>query len=88
MLEDAEALAEAQDRSAEDDARLSELLSAARDELRMAEELGYGSKKDYRTFHRQIDEIERKTADGEVRSGWFDEIKKSLGDFRLSFFDN
>ena len=46
----------------------------------MAELLGYGKKKDYRPMYEQLDEIDKKSANGKSGMGWFDQIKKQLSD--------
>lgn len=78
MLKDAESLAERKDRSAESDDSLAMLLENARYQLKMAEALGYGDKKDYKTFFAQLDEIKKKTEKGKSGTGFFDKIKRSM----------
>jgi hypothetical protein len=80
MLAAAEKLAEKEKRSEEENKQLDNLLKAAGEELRLAEVLGYGSKKDFAPLHRQIGEIKDKAAGGKSGKGWFDELKKALSD--------
>jgi hypothetical protein len=80
MLKNAEALAENEDRSVKDNETLANLLSEARNQLEMAELLGYGDKKLYKPMYEQLDQIEGKTSGGKGGKGWFDRIKKQLSE--------
>ena len=88
MLEEAKRLSELEDRDEGDAEKLAALLEEARAQLRIAEALGYGTRKAYEDFHASISEIEGKSSDGETGNGWFDGIQKSLSEFRISFYDN
>jgi 5-dehydro-2-deoxygluconokinase len=76
--EDAEMLAEKTGRTADENRRLAEHLSAAREQLELGEALGYGDKSAFADFYKELDEIEAKTADGGAGKGWFDRIKNSM----------
>jgi hypothetical protein len=78
LLEDAEMLAEKTGRTADENRRLAEHLSAAREQLELGEALGYGDKSAFADFYKELDEIEAKTADGGAGKGWFDRIKNSM----------
>ena len=78
MLEQAEAFAEDADRSVEDSEQLAELLARAREELEMAELLGYGRASDYEDLYAQIGEIETKTQDGQSGQGLFSNLRDSM----------
>ena len=80
MLKEAQALAEKKDRSKEENAKIAKSIQGAREQLQMAELLGYGNKKDYKPMYQQLDEIAKKSADGKSGAGWFDTIKKQLSD--------
>ncbi len=80
MLASAEVLAEKKERSDKDSKLLDDLLKAADEELKLAEVLGYGSKKDFAPLHEQIKLIKDKAAGGKSGKGWFDELKKKLKD--------
>ena len=83
LLEEAETLAETDERSDEDNERLAELLNEARTEIEFAQALGYGDKKDFEDFFKEIKTIEDKTSDGKSGVGFFDKIKgfiKSMTD--------
>ena len=78
LLKEAQELAEKKDRSKEDNDKLAKNLQAAREQLQMAELLGYGKKKDYNPMYEQISEIENKSAGGKSGTGWFDKLKQQL----------
>lgn len=80
LLKQAQDLAEKKDRSNEENDKLAKHLQAAREQLQMAELLGYGKKKDYNPLYEQISEIERKSASGKSGTGWFDKVKQQLAD--------
>lgn len=80
LLDDAEALAENGERTAEDNETLADLLTAARDQLKMAEVLGYGTEESFEPMYEQLDRIEDKTAGGKGGKGWFKKIKAQLSD--------
>jgi hypothetical protein len=75
MLKEAEALAEKKERKEEENKRLSELLTAAQESIKLAQELGYGQKSDFSHFYEEIDTIRDKTAEGKYGIGFFDAIK-------------
>ena len=81
LLKEAQALAEKKDRSKEDNDKLAVHLKSAREQLQMAELLGYGTKKDYKPMYEQLAGIEKKSAGGKSGTGWFDKIKKQLSEF-------
>ncbi len=79
LLKRAEELAEKEDRSDEDNESLSNSLAAARNQLEMAELLGYGeTAADYEALYAQIDRIEERTAGGRSGSGFFTNIKRTM----------
>jgi hypothetical protein len=80
LLKQAQDLAEKKDRSMEENDKLAKHLQAAREQLQIAEVLGYGKKKDYNPLYEQISEIEDKSASGKSGTGWFDKIKQQLAD--------
>lgn len=80
LLKQAQDLAEKKDRSNEENDKLAKHLQAAREQLQMAELLGYGQKKDYNPLYEQISEIETKSAGGKSGTGWFDKVKQQLAD--------
>ena len=78
LLKQAQEFAEKKDRSKEENDKLIKSLQAAREQLQMAELLGYGKKKDYNPMYEQISEIENKSAGGKSGTGWFDKVKQQL----------
>ena len=78
LLKEAQDLAEKKDRSIEENHKLANHLQAAREQLQIAELLGYGKKKDYNPMYEQIREIEEKSAGGKSGLGWFDKVKQQL----------
>lgn len=80
LLKQAQDLAEKKDRSKEENEKLAKNLQAAREQLQMAELLGYGNKKDYKPMYDQISEIENKSAGGKSGTGWFDKLRRQLSD--------
>jgi DNA polymerase/3'-5' exonuclease PolX len=78
LLKQAQELAEKKDRSKEENDKLAKHLQASREQLQMAELLGYGKKEDVNPLYEQISEIEKKSAGGKSGTGWFDKIKQQL----------
>ena len=81
LLKQAQDLAEKKDRSKEENEKLTNNLLAAREQLQLAELLGYGKHKEYKPLYEQISEIEEKSAGGKSGTGWFDKLKRNLSDF-------
>ena len=78
LLNEAQELAEKKDRSKEENDKLAKHLQASREQLQIAELLGYGKKEDFNPMYEQISEIEKKSAGGKSGTGWFDKIKQQL----------
>lgn len=78
LLERAEELAEKSDRTDAENEELDNKLAAVRNQLEMAELLGYGDKKDYEPLYAQLDNIRNKTEDGKSGAGFFDKMKDSM----------
>ncbi len=74
-LEKAEQLAKKQNRTQQESKKLSDLLNAADTQIKYAQELGYGQKADFDSFHKQILQIKIKTATGNFGTNFFDQIK-------------
>ena len=85
-LAEAEALAQKEGRSEEDNKNLAKLLNEAREQLKLAQALGYGNKKDYKKFYAEIEEIEGKTEGGKSGKGLFAKVKEHLSDLKRSIF--
>ena len=80
LLKEAQGLAEKKDRSKDENDKLAKLLTSAREQLQLAEVLGYGKKKDYKSIYEQLEKIETASAGGKSGAGWFDKIKKQLSE--------
>lgn len=80
MLKNAEALAESEERTDKDNETLTGLLAGARNQLKMAELLGYGGKESFAPMYEQLDQIAAKTSGGKGGKGWFDRIKQQLSE--------
>lgn len=74
-LQKADDIAKMKTRSPEKNKQLTELINTADQEIKVAEALGYGKKEDFNSFHKQIDAIREKTANGKSGNGFFDQIK-------------
>lgn len=81
LLKEAQTLAEKKARSKEENDRLARNLKVSREQLQLAETLGYAKKKDYKPLYKELEEIEKKSAGGKSGIGWFDRIKKQLSDW-------
>ncbi len=79
LLKRAEVLAEKQGRKEAENKALEQLLKAAREELKFAQALGYGTEQDFKDLYKHLDEIEVKTKGGKFGKGFFDKIKTALG---------
>lgn len=75
MLSHARVLAETQERSTEQNQQLTKLLDAAETEIKFAQTLGYGRKKDFEGFYEEIENIREKTSEGKSGIGFFTKIK-------------
>ncbi len=82
MLEAAEKLAEDKERSQQDSMDLHTLLDSARDQLELAEALGYGKKEQFEPMYEQIALIHKKTRGNKSGTGFFDKIKQALQSLR------
>lgn len=79
LLEHAEELVGKADRTEDEEQQLTKQLAAVRDQLEMAELLGYGDKEEFEELHAELDRIEARAEDGEFGDGIFDQIRASLG---------
>ena len=80
LLKEAQALAEKRDRSKGDNDKLANQLKTVREQLQMAEVLGYGKKRDFQPMYAQLESIEKTSAGGKSGSGWFDKIRKQVAE--------
>ena len=77
LLKRAEPLEDGQ-RSEASNERLETLLNEARQQLEMAELLGYGKRKDFEPLYAELKKIKEKTGGGGCGKGWLDEVKAKL----------
>lgn len=82
MIKKAEKLAAQKNRTEEQNKQLAGLLSDTRTQLKMAEALGYGNKKEYKTFYSQLKEIEKKTEGGKFGTGYTEKLRNALKKFK------
>ncbi len=87
MLKKADKLAATEKRSDEQNKQLETLLTGIRNQIEMAEALGYGNKKEYKSFYKQLKEIRKKT-EGSKFGKFMDEMKNSLKKFEEKIFKN
>ena len=83
LLDDAEKLAENEERTEEESERLSDLLGAAETEIQLAQALGYGEKKDFEDFYKEIKTIRSKSFDGKSGLGFFEQIRSFMESMTL-----
>ena len=80
LLREAQLLAEKKNRSQEESDKLARHLTSAREQLQMAELLGYGKKRDYKSIYEQLAKIEQESGGGKSITGGFDKIKEQLSE--------
>jgi hypothetical protein len=68
-------------------AKVEELVTGAREQLEIAQLLGYGEKQDYEKFREQIAELEKKIGADQEAGGVFARLRQSLNDYPTSFFE-
>ncbi|MBF0420997.1 MAG: YfdX family protein [Magnetococcales bacterium] len=78
LMKKAEELSKKENRTKDENKDLDGILTEVRNQLKMAELLGYGDKESYKFLYAQLDEINTKTADNKSGEGWFDRIKKKV----------
>lgn len=78
LLTRAKELAAKSDRTEAENEELGNALTAVRNQLEMAELLGYGEGDDYKPLYAQLADIEKKTEDGQSGEGIFDKLKDSM----------
>ena len=83
MLREAQRLAAKSNRTADENDRLRALISAAQNELKLAEALGYGTKDSYKPLYDQIAEVQKQTDAGQSGKGLFDKLQDSLKRFKF-----
>jgi hypothetical protein len=84
MLTAADKLANTGARKEEDKTKIRSLIGATRNELQLAEALGYGTMESYRPLYAQLDEIQKKTDSGESGKSLFDKFRQTMKNFKFS----
>ena len=74
LLKRAEDLMEKKERTQEETDQITTFIVAAKQQLEMAQLLGYGRKKDFGELYSHIKEIDKKAKAGKSGSGFFDEM--------------
>ena len=87
MLDQAQELVKEGEPSEEDRKKIDDLVDGAREQLEMAELLGYGEEEEHEKFRKQIAELEGKIGADEETKGVFAKLRNSLDGFQSSFFD-
>lgn len=77
-LQKAEEIAKIKSRTPEQNRQLSVLVNVADSDIQLAEALGYGTKNNFDSFHKQVSEIRQKTSNGKFGVGFFDQIKSYI----------
>lgn len=86
-LTKAEELAQKEGRSEEDSKSLTKLIEEIREQLKLGEVLGYGTKQDYKKFSAEIETIEDKTKEGKTVKGIFSTVRAYISDLKRAIFD-
>jgi len=79
-LDEAEKLTEKKDRTDEENKKLTDLLTQARTQLKMAALLGYGGKDSFVPLQEELIEITKKTQGGKSGTGYYDKLKKMVSE--------
>ncbi|MEJ2406402.1 MAG: YfdX family protein [Candidatus Thiodiazotropha sp.] len=84
LLDQAQAMVEPADQQAKasqssiDKTKLDNLMSGVRQQLKLAETLGYGNKQTYQSMYDSLDKLSQKAGEGGMSSNWFQEIKDKV----------
>ena len=84
LLGEAQQLTSKNNRTQADQDKARALIAAARNEVQLAEALGYGSKADYKPLYSEMDDLEKAAQSGNAGSGLFDRVRQSLKRFKFS----
>ena len=78
LLLKAEKLAENESRTDSENKTLTDTFQEARNQLRIAEWLGYGDKNSFGVTYDQLNEVEKKIAGGKGGKGWFVNLRRNV----------
>jgi hypothetical protein len=84
LLEQAQQITSKPGRTQADDQKARGLIAAARNEVQLAEALGYGSKGDYRPLYAEMDQLQRASEGGKALPAMFDRLRQSIRHFKFS----
>jgi hypothetical protein len=84
MLATAQDLVAKNGRQADKDGKVRNLINATRNEIQLAEALGYGAKDNYKPLYNQLDDVQKKIEAGQSGRGLFDKVRQSLSHFQFS----
>jgi len=84
LLGEAQQLTSKSNRAQTDQDKALTLIAAARNEVQLAEALGYGSKADYKPLYSEIDDLQKAAQSGNDGTGLFDRVRQSLKRFKFS----
>lgn len=80
LLSDAREMAQKEARSEEESAQIAEYLEDARRELEFADQLGYGSERDFASLYEELDKLHARIDEGGSGKGFFARIRDLLND--------
>jgi hypothetical protein len=83
VLAEADRLVAKSNRSQDENAAVKKLIEAARNEVQLAEALGYAAKEDYKPLYSQLDDVEKKVSAGESGKSLFDRLRQSLKNMKF-----
>jgi hypothetical protein len=84
LLTEAQQMASKPDRQQPDQQKVRNLLAAARNEVQLAEALGYGTKADYKPLYNEMDNLQKAAESGNAGNNLFDRLHQSLKRFKFS----
>jgi hypothetical protein len=84
LLAEAQKLTSKNNRTQADQDKTRSLIAAARNEVQLAEALGYGSKADYKPLYSEMDDLQKASQSGNAGTGLFDRVRQSLKRFKFS----
>jgi hypothetical protein len=84
LLGEAQQLTSKSNRTQADQDKARSLIAAARNEVQLAEALGYGSKADYKPLYSEMDDLQKAAQSGNAGTGLFERVRQSLKGFKFS----
>ncbi|MEY2539976.1 MAG: hypothetical protein QOG67_3716 [Verrucomicrobiota bacterium] len=84
MLAVADSLAAKNGRTPDDNTKVRALIDGARNEIKFAEALGYGTKDDYKPLYAQLDDVQKKIDGGQSGKGLFGKLRQSIKNFKFA----